>query len=72
MRYRPILEPADIRRIPVGFGLLLLRSAPPIMMTLSPWTARKDARWLSQERARFEQDVRTAKQATQVRGGQHA
>ena len=57
LRYRPILEPADIRRIRVGFGLLLLRSAPPIMMTLSPWTARKDARWIAQDRVRFEQSV---------------
>jgi type IV secretory pathway TraG/TraD family ATPase VirD4 len=72
VRYRPILEPADIRRIPVGFGLLLLRSAPPIMMTLSPWTARKDANSLSEERVRFEQDVYGAKEATQVRGGQYA
>jgi type IV secretory pathway TraG/TraD family ATPase VirD4 len=72
VRYRPILEPADIRRIRVGFGLLLLRSAPPIMMTLSPWMARKDANRLTQERLRFEQAVRTAKEAIPMRNGQYA
>lgn len=29
IRYRAILEPSQIRRLPVGAGLLLLRSAPP-------------------------------------------
>ena len=42
-RRRSILEPSDIRRLPVGYGLLLLRSARPIMMKLQPWTARRDA-----------------------------
>ncbi len=40
---RPILDPSDIRRLPIGYGLLLLRSARPIMMKLQPWTARRDA-----------------------------
>jgi type IV secretory pathway TraG/TraD family ATPase VirD4 len=64
VRNRPILEPADIRRIGMGFGLLLLRSAPPIMMTLSPWTARKDAHRLTRERSEFELAVRSARTAT--------
>jgi type IV secretory pathway TraG/TraD family ATPase VirD4 len=42
-RRRPILEPSEIRRLPIGHGLLLLRSARPIMMKLQPWTARHDA-----------------------------
>ena len=72
VRYRPILEPADIRRIRVGFGLLLLRSAPPTMMTLSPWTARKDAHRLTKQRVRFEEAVRAAQEATLRRSGQYA
>jgi type IV secretory pathway TraG/TraD family ATPase VirD4 len=72
VRYRPILEPSDIRRIRVGFGLLLLRSAPPIMMTLSPWTARKDAVRLTEERLRFEQAVRAAKEGIRMRSDQYA
>jgi type IV secretion system protein VirD4 len=54
VRQRPILEPSAIRRIPVGHGLLLLRSAGPIMMTLSPWTARSDAHQLTSDRRAFE------------------
>ena len=54
IRQRPILEPSAIRRIPVGHGLLLLRSAAPIMMKLSPWTSRPDARQLISARRAFE------------------
>jgi type IV secretory pathway TraG/TraD family ATPase VirD4 len=72
VRYRPILEPAEIRRIRMGFGLLLLRSAPPIMMTLSPWTVREDANRLTQERARFEEAARAGRDAAQSARGQDA
>jgi type IV secretion system protein VirD4 len=54
VRQRPILAPADLRRLGVGRGLLLLRSAPPIVMTLRPWTARRDAPALDAARRRFE------------------
>jgi type IV secretory pathway TraG/TraD family ATPase VirD4 len=53
-RLRPILEPSEIRRLPIGHGLLLLRSARPIMMKLQPWTARPDADELAEARRRFE------------------
>jgi type IV secretory pathway TraG/TraD family ATPase VirD4 len=53
-RQRPILEPAEIRRIPLGHGLLLLRSASPIMLRLSPWTERADAKELAGARSTFE------------------
>jgi type IV secretion system protein VirD4 len=59
VRHRPILEPSAIRQIPVGQGLLLLRSAPPIMMTLRPWTARTDAAGLASNRHAFEAAART-------------
>ena len=42
-RYRPVLEPSELRRLGFGRALLLLRSAPPVMMSLRPWTARPDA-----------------------------
>jgi type IV secretory pathway TraG/TraD family ATPase VirD4 len=54
LRYRPILEPSELRRLPIGVGLLLLRSAPPIMMRLKAWTARPDATALRSARARWE------------------
>jgi type IV secretion system protein VirD4 len=53
-RWRPILEPAEIRKLPVGTGLLLLRAAAPITMRLRPWTARRDAGELTLARRRWE------------------
>lgn len=53
-RWRPILEPSEIRRLPLGEGLLLLRSAPPILLQLRPWTKRPDAALLAEARRRFE------------------
>jgi type IV secretory pathway TraG/TraD family ATPase VirD4 len=46
IRYRPILEPAQLRVLEFGTGLLLLRSAPPAIVTLTPWTDRPDAKSL--------------------------
>ncbi|MDQ2727721.1 MAG: TraM recognition domain-containing protein [Actinomycetota bacterium] len=57
-RDRPILDPAAIRAIAPGHGLLLLRSARPIMLTLRPWTARSDAPNLASQRARVESSLR--------------
>ncbi len=54
-RWRPILEPSEIRRLPIGHGLLLLRSAQPMMMRLHPWTSRRDAKTLAAARLAFEQ-----------------
>lgn len=53
-RWRPILEPSEIRRLPIGHGLLILRSAQPIMMKLRPWTSRPDAQPLVGSRQAFE------------------
>ncbi|MST31680.1 TraM recognition domain-containing protein [Acidimicrobiaceae bacterium USS-CC1] len=56
-RHRPILEPSELRRLPIGTGLLLLRSAPPIMMRLQPWTARADAAHLTAGRRARERQM---------------
>ncbi len=53
-RWRPILEPSEIRRLPIGHGLLILRSAQPILMKLRPWTSRPDAKALALSRQVFE------------------
>ena len=60
---RRILEPAALRRIGLGHALLLLRSAPPIMMTLTPWTDRADADQLAAARGRFEDRGRRPRSA---------
>ncbi|MGI8753321.1 MAG: type IV secretory system conjugative DNA transfer family protein [Acidimicrobiales bacterium] len=61
-RDRAILDPAALRAIGPGHGLLLLRSARPIMLTLRPWTARADAARLGNERAGVETSLRSAAQ----------
>ena len=59
-RERAILDPSAIRAITSGHGLLLLRSARPIMLTLRPWTARSDAHRLQRDRVAVEDAIRSA------------
>lgn len=60
VRQRPILEPSAIRQIPIGQGLLLMRSAPPIMLRLSPWTDRADAGELVAAKQAYEAEMQRA------------
>lgn len=39
----PILPPDVIRTLPFGAGILLARTAPPILLKMTPWTDRADA-----------------------------
>ena len=39
----PILPPDVIRTLPFGTGILLARTAPPILLTMTPWTDRPDS-----------------------------
>ena len=48
---KPILEPGQLRTLPFGTGVLLLRSARPIVLTLGQWVDRKDSQQLLAERA---------------------
>ena len=59
-RERAILDPSAIRAITPGHGLLLLRSARPIMLSLRPWTERRDAATLQRDRAGVEEAICTA------------
>lgn len=59
-RTRPILEPARLRTLPFGTGVLLLRSAPPILLDLVRWTDRPDGNRLAADRTRLEDAVRSA------------
>lgn len=43
IRRVPIMPPERIRTLPFGTGLVLLRSAPPIVTNLRAWTARLPA-----------------------------
>jgi type IV secretory pathway TraG/TraD family ATPase VirD4 len=53
----PIIEPGRLRTLPFGTAILLLRSARPIILTLRPWIARKDAKQLKSQRAELEEAI---------------
>lgn len=61
-----VLDPSMIRTLRFGYGLLLLRSARPIILDLHPWTARPDAGLLRTWRAGIETVIRdsAAKEVT--------
>ncbi|MEK0245318.1 TraM recognition domain-containing protein [Bifidobacterium mongoliense] len=54
IRRVPILPPDRIRRLPFGTGIVLLRSAPPIITDLHAWPTRPDARQLTADRTAIE------------------
>lgn len=54
VRRVPILPPDRIRTLPFGTGVVLLRSAPPIVTDLHPWPKRPDAAGLLRDRAEIE------------------
>src|SRR5215213_8666584 len=54
----PVMPPETIRTLPFGTALVLLRSAPPLVTDLRPWTARKEAAQLRLDRAAVEVALR--------------
>lgn len=54
IRRVPIMPPDVIRTLPFGTGLVLLRSAPPIVTRLRAWTTRSDAAELREHRLGIE------------------
>ena len=54
IRRVPILPPDRIRTLPFGTGVILLRSAPPIIADLHPWPERSDGQQLKADRAAVE------------------
>lgn len=42
VRRVPVMLPEVIRTLPFGTALVLLRSAPPLVTDLRPWTARSN------------------------------
>ncbi|GAA4393248.1 hypothetical protein GCM10023153_13030 [Ornithinibacter aureus] len=53
-----VMPPEAIRTLPFGTALVLLRSAPPLVTTLRPWTDRDAAEQLHHERAQVEGTLR--------------
>ncbi|HEY9562733.1 MAG TPA: TraG/TraD/VirD4 family protein, partial [Nocardioides sp.] len=54
----PVMPPETIRTLPFGTALLLLRSSPPLVTDLRPWTSRKDAAQLRTARTATESALR--------------
>lgn len=54
----PVMPPEIIRTLPFGTALVLLRSAPPLVTDLRPWTARKEAQELRSDRIDIESALR--------------
>jgi type IV secretory pathway TraG/TraD family ATPase VirD4 len=44
IRRVPVMDTSRLRTLPFGTGVLLLRSAPPIVLDLEPWTRRNRQR----------------------------
>ena len=56
-------RPRSIRTLPFGTALVLLRSAPPLVTDLRPWTDRKEAEQLRSDRASVERSLQRADRA---------
>ena len=54
-----ILPPDRLRTLPFGTGITMLRSAPPIVTDLRPWTSRDDATTLKTDRGAVEALLRS-------------
>ncbi|GAB2615148.1 type IV secretory system conjugative DNA transfer family protein [Kribbella endophytica] len=57
-RRLPILPPDALRTLPFGTGVLLARTAPPILLAMRPWTDRSDAGDIRRCIARYGSDGR--------------
>ena len=56
----PILEPHRLRTLPFGTAVLLLRSAKPIILSMTPWIERPDGKTLKTSRVELEGVIQRA------------
>jgi type IV secretory pathway TraG/TraD family ATPase VirD4 len=61
IRRVPIMPPDAIRTMPFGTGVILLRTARPIIADLRAWTNRRDARALQTNRTDIEALLRPSR-----------
>lgn len=57
----PVMDSSRLRTLPFGTGVLLQRSAPPIVLDLQAWTSRRDADALSDDLAGLEDGLLRAR-----------
>lgn len=60
VRRVPVMAPDMLRTLPFGTGIILLRTARPIIADLRPWTIRPDAKILAAQRSDIEALLRVA------------
>ena len=58
IRRVPILPPDVLRTLPFGTGIVMLRTARPIVTDLRAWPSRRDAGQLREDRAAVEAELR--------------
>lgn len=58
IRRVPILPPDVLRTLPFGTGVVMLRTARPIVTNLRPWPSRSDSKQLHTDRKSVEQALR--------------
>ncbi|MGO2092477.1 MAG: TraM recognition domain-containing protein [Microbacterium gubbeenense] len=59
IRRVPILPPDVLRTLPFGTGVVMLRTARPIITNLRPWPSRADAKQLRTDRGEVEQALQS-------------
>jgi type IV secretion system protein VirD4 len=60
LREVPVMDPSRLRMLPFGTAVLMLRSARPIVLSMTSWTQRPDAVELQHSRARLEEVIERA------------
>ena len=56
----PIMDSSRLRMLPFGTGVLLLRSARPILLGLDTWHARRESASLRSDQATLEKQIKAA------------
>jgi type IV secretion system protein VirD4 len=56
----PVMDTSQLRMLPFGTAVLMLRAARPIVLTMTPWTQRPDAAQLQGSRRRLEEVIERA------------
>jgi type IV secretory pathway TraG/TraD family ATPase VirD4 len=67
VRHRPILSVDDLRKIPFGAGVLMLRSASPIFVDFQRWDERPDAEDLRTAKVEIEETIRAGFEGKEAR-----
>jgi type IV secretory pathway TraG/TraD family ATPase VirD4 len=63
LREVPVMDTSRLRMLPFGTAVLMLRAARPIVLTMTPWTARPGADELLGSRRRLEEVIERASTA---------